>query len=367
LFFIRIYDYNRSKPNTSLPLKIDSKSISMNVVTGTLPSSINYPKYPSISEGRYDTETNIYTYGDGTAKGTATFLNGLAIGDGQYLDSSGQLSSSDVLQSVDYNNYTYQITLEKEIAKYRKLLLELLHPAGMKLKGRFAMKSNSDLSFHVFDALYQGYPLSRLVSDTVVTFNMVSDFTNYSNNIIKFEGVSGTNIANIFTTNTIVKFTTANGDYGGGLINSINYLANTITLTTNTWLTFGNVAIVSSNANSCTINITALTNSYNIINNGVYSNTAAPLRDIIKAGDIIQTNNMIRTVSSVNYSTNVITLTANLTYGSSGYMSVRRTYTGIPSNFIVYGPVGQEYFTEIVTEDGLYTITDESGKTILLD
>jgi len=367
LFFIRIYNYNKAKPNTSLPLKIDSKSISMNVVTGALASSIGYPRYPTVSEGRYDTDNNIYTYGDGTAKGTATFLNGLTIGDGQYLDSAGQLSSFDVLQSVDYNNYTYQITLEKEIAKYRKLLLELLHPAGMKLKGRFAMKSNSDISFHIYDALYQGYPLSRLVSDTVVTFNMVSDFTNYSNNIIKFEGVSGTNIANIFTTNTVVKFTTANGDYGSGLINSINYLANTITLTTNTWLTFGNVAIVSSNANSCTINITALTDSYNIINNGVYSNTAAPLRDIIKTGDVVQTGNMTGIVKSVNYSSNVITLTANLTYSSSGYMSVRRIYRGIPSNFIIYGPVGQEYFTELTTENGLYSITDEDGKTILLD
>jgi len=76
---------------------------------------------------------------------------------------------------------------------------------------------------------------------------------------------------------------------------------------------------------------------------------------------------MTSTVSSVNYSTNVITLTANLTYGSSGYLSVRRTYIGLPSKFIVYGPVGQEYFTEVVTEDGLYTITDEDGKTILLD
>jgi hypothetical protein len=368
LFFIRIYNYSKARPNTSLPLKIDSKSISMNVVTGTLSSSVGYPRYSTIAEGRYDTANNIYTYGDGTAKGTATFLNGLTIGDGQYLDSTGQLSSSDVLQSVDYNNYTYEITLEKEIAKYRKLLLELLHPAGTRLRGRFAMKSNSKLDFHVYDALYQGYPLSRLMSDTTVRFNMVSDFTNYSNNIITFTNLGvGTNIGNIFTTNTQVTFTTANGDVGGGLINSINYIANTITLTTNTWLTFGNVAIVSSNANSCTINIIALTDSYNIINNGVYSNTAAPLRDIIKVGDIIQTNNMTSTVSSVNYSTNVITLTANLTYESSGYLSVRRTYIGLPSKFIVYGPVGQEYFTEVVTEDGLYTITDEDGKTILLD
>ena len=36
----------------------------------------------------------------------------------------------------------YQITLEKEIAKYRETLLSLLHPSGMKVLGRYALKSD---------------------------------------------------------------------------------------------------------------------------------------------------------------------------------------------------------------------------------
>ena len=67
-------------------------------------------------------------YGDGNAKGTASFLNGLVISEGQYLDSRGQPSSFSVLQNEIYNNYTYQITVQKEIDKYRSTLLNLLHP-----------------------------------------------------------------------------------------------------------------------------------------------------------------------------------------------------------------------------------------------
>ena len=62
----------------------------------------------------YD-KTGVRKYGDGTAKATATFLNGLVLGQGQYLNSQGRLSSFSKLESEDYNNYTYQITVQKEI------------------------------------------------------------------------------------------------------------------------------------------------------------------------------------------------------------------------------------------------------------
>ncbi|WP_339941548.1 hypothetical protein, partial [Undibacterium luofuense] len=62
-------------------------------------------------------------------------MNGLVIGQGQYLNSQGQPSSFNVLQSQTYNNFTYQITVEKEIAKYRDILLGLLHPTGTNVIG----------------------------------------------------------------------------------------------------------------------------------------------------------------------------------------------------------------------------------------
>ena len=369
LYYIRIYDYNKPKPNTQLPLLIDSKSISMKFVTTPVPADADYPpkQYAIISEDRYDKANNIYTYGDGLAKATVTFLNGLTISDGQYLDTSGQLSSFNILQSADYNNYTYQITLEKEIEKYRKILLELLHPTGTKVRGRFAMKSNNKASLHTFDALYTGYPLSSLTSSTV-QFQMIGSFTNPSNNIIKFNFLgAGTNIANIFYTNTTIRFTTANGEVFSSRVNSINNSANTITLTDNVWLSFANVATVSSNAGSNVINIINLTNSYNIINNGSYTDPLYPLKDIVKVGDTIKVNNMTQTVQSVDFIGKKIVLNGNLTYKSNGYMSVSKTYNGTAQNFILYGPLGTEYRTEIADESGLYIITDELGNILLLD
>jgi hypothetical protein len=368
LYYIRIFDYNKPKPNVQQPLLVDSKSISMKFVTTPIPKAADYPpeQYSLVWNERYDTDNNIYTYGDGQAKANVTFLNGLTMGDGQYLDTSGQLSSFNVLQSADYNNFTYQITLEKEIEKYRKILLELLHPSGTKVRGRFAMKSNNKVNLHSYEALYTGRPLSSLTSSTV-EFDMVADFNNPSNNIIKFSYLgTGTNIANIFLQNTTIKFTDTNGYSFSSKINTVNATANTITLTDNVWLSFANVAIAS-NANSNVINITAITNSYNVINGGVYTDPYYPLKDILKVGDTIKINNMIRTVSSIDYLTNKFSVSADLSYNASGYLSVTKTYHGTAQNFIIYGPLGLEYRTEIVDESGLYTITDELGNILLLD
>jgi hypothetical protein len=68
---VRAYNYN-AIPSIILPLKVYNKNITMPV-------------------------NSVVTYGDGTAKATATFLNGLTISNGQYLDTTGQLSSYDVL------------------------------------------------------------------------------------------------------------------------------------------------------------------------------------------------------------------------------------------------------------------------------
>jgi hypothetical protein len=127
---LRVYDYN-SRPSTSLPLKILGSNATLTLANASFDG--------------FDS-SGIITYGDGSAKASATFLNGLTIGQGQYLNDRGQPSAFSVLQSEYYNNYTYQITVEKEIAKYRETLLNLLHPSGMKVLGRYAIKSNSTFS-----------------------------------------------------------------------------------------------------------------------------------------------------------------------------------------------------------------------------
>ena len=359
LYLLQVFNYS-SIPNYNLPLKIDSGiPISMNLTNSYT---------PVLDDSRYDANTGIKIYGDGTAKATAKFLNGLTIGQGQFLDSSGQPSSFDVLQSVDYNNYTYEITLEKEIAKYRTTLLNLLHPTGMKVIGRYAMKSNSSLSTTVVDAMSAGKSLSYYTGTHNSTVSLGANFTNQSNNIITFSNLSGANLSNIVFANTSsIKFTTSNNDYVTSQIIAVNPTANTVTLKDNVWLTFANVAYGSANINTNIINILLLTNSYNIVNNGSYSNTQYPLKDIIRAGDVVLiANNTQKTVSSVNYLTNVVTLTSNLTANANSLVSVSRTLTASGDNILIFGPVGAQYYPEVTTESG-YSITTEDNTLILID
>ena len=310
LYVLRVYDYN-SSPVYSLPLKIDSSGISM-IISNTY-------------GGKYGDKGYI-TYGDGTAKANTSFLNGLVVSQGQYLDTTGQPSSFDVLQSEIYNNYTYEITLEKEIAKYRETLLGLLHPTGMKVLGRYALNSTNNSNFTVFNLLEKAHKLDYYTQDTSSYATMTSDWVNQSNNIIELHNLNGTTIGDYIFPGDFITLTTTNGFQVHSEIISISNTTNTVTLQDNIWLTFANVAQVVANSGSDTINITSLTGSYNIINNGNYSNTSYPLKDIIYAGDVILiANNTERTVSSIDYENGVITLSSTLDNDSNSYMSVRRT------------------------------------------
>jgi hypothetical protein len=133
LYNLRVYNYN-SNPDPNLYLKIKDKNIEI-----TMSNFAYTPNYNA---------NGIRNYGDGTAKATATFLNGLTISGGQYLNSQGQPSSFNKLQSTIYNNYTYEITVQKEISKYRNILLNLLHPTGMQLLGRYKMISGAKFNFN---------------------------------------------------------------------------------------------------------------------------------------------------------------------------------------------------------------------------
>ena len=155
LYNLRVFNYS-SQPNPAKPLLIANSggvSITMANVAYTTSTYIPSP---------YN-QYGVRNYGDGNADATAKYLNGLVIGQGQYLDSSGQLSSYDVLQSSDYNNFTYQITVEKAISDYRNTLLNLLHPSGIKLIGRFALKSNSTALFTLANELNSQKYLSDII------------------------------------------------------------------------------------------------------------------------------------------------------------------------------------------------------------
>jgi hypothetical protein len=363
---LRVFNYN-TIPNTSLELKIDN-NINM------IPVNSNFPDYTVTTyfggktyTRTYD-DTGVIKYGDGNAKGFAKFLNGLVISQGQYLNSRGQPSSFDVLQSNIYNNYTYELTVEKEIAKYKDVLLNLLHPSGMKVVGRFAMKSDAYVNYHGLEGLYTGKSLTSYTGYPGSSVTMVTDFTNTSNNILKFNNLAGANLAGFLFSNSIIEVTPTHGPNIRSELISFSTTSNTVVLKDNTWLTFANVAFVSANTNSNVINIKSLTNSYNIVNNGNYSNTSYPLKDIVYAGDRIligsNTSNS-RVVSSVDYINGKIYLTSNSSLTSANtLLTVNRTLSA-QTSVRIYGPLGQQYIPQLITESG-NILTTEAGEIILL-
>jgi hypothetical protein len=352
---LRVFNYN-SKPNTQINLTID-KNI-----------------FLSMANTQYDSNydvTGVRTYGDGTAKANASFLNGLSVSEGQYLSSKGQPSSFSVIQSEIYNNYTYQVTVEKEIAKYRDMLMSLIHPTGMRVVGRYAMKANGDFYFRGLEALDQGYPLRYYTGYTGSTVVMHSDFSNKSNNIIKFENLIGANIESFITPGeTHIQISPTNGPNVTALITSMDSIANTVTIQSNVWLTFANVATVLANSGSNVINILTVTDAYDIVNNKNYSNPNYPIKDIVFAGDTIKVaSNTQRTVTLVDYANNKIYVNTNFGANINSYMSVARTFvanTSLTSDQIfLFGPVGQQYIPELITQDGL-SITTQDGRILLL-
>jgi hypothetical protein len=121
---------------------------------------------------------------------------------------------------------------------------------------------------------------------------------------------------------------------------------------------------VTANSGTNIINITSLTNSYDIINNGVYSNTAYPLKDIVYAGDyVLVANNTEKQVQSVNYTSGIIYLNGNLSSPANSLMSVRRT---ISTNIVrIDGFLGTVYYPSLTDELG-NILTTEDGSYILL-
>jgi hypothetical protein len=81
---------------------------------------------------------NLKALGDGTAQASSNILTGVYFYAGRYINDDGHLSSFNFLQDRDYyQNYSYVVRLDASLREYRKALLDLLHPAGMKLLGEY--------------------------------------------------------------------------------------------------------------------------------------------------------------------------------------------------------------------------------------
>jgi hypothetical protein len=74
--------------------------------------------------------------GDSNAQVSATIVRGAFTYPGRYLNDDGHLSSYNFLQNRDYyQNFSYVVRVNESLATYRKAVLDILHPGGLKLFG----------------------------------------------------------------------------------------------------------------------------------------------------------------------------------------------------------------------------------------
>lgn len=87
--------------------------------------------------------------GDGNANLTAV-IGTVARTPGEYVGTNGWLSANKYLQDLStYQPYTYMITVDENLEKYRDVVKRLLHPAGARLLARRTIESVGDLSVDI--------------------------------------------------------------------------------------------------------------------------------------------------------------------------------------------------------------------------
>jgi hypothetical protein len=305
---IRVYNY------FSVPRVFDETDSSNTVIQ----IDTEIAPYPSFkldtgADPSYGYVNGFKQYGDGNAKASARFLNGLIYGDGKYLDTKGQPSSYSVLQNKYNNDYTYELAVEVPISLYRDMLKNILHPSGMNILGKELLDNEKSFTVRSSSTLANSYPLWIYSSTANVT--MSTNFVNTATNIIQFAGITPAEMANTILPNQRILIE-RNGANVYSKVDSVDYANTKIITFVNPFLTYNNVAYGFANASSNIINITSNTTNYGkFINNNEWHVPEAnvnPIREIMFAGDKLLMNNITYTVSTVSYGTYANTTTITL-------------------------------------------------------
>ena len=220
---LRVYNYT-GLPSYGSPIyDLNNGLISMNMTNGLIASqSIDQTSIFILSDTRYSSSNGMIQYGDGTATATAAFQSGLNSANGHYIDDSGFPSGYNVLQSKTYNNFTYELTLQKEFARYKDTLLNLLHPTGTQVIGRFAEADDAPFNFVMEDFSANGYPLNYITGSNDTFITMLPNNIGASNTIT-FNNIFGANIANLVPVNSYVRMFTTIGTNVTSKVVSVSY------------------------------------------------------------------------------------------------------------------------------------------------
>ncbi len=357
-YLLRTYNYT-SNTKTNLQLKITDRTAGPNLYID-LDSTYD----TTDDSGNYIFRNGIRTYGNGAAQATAKFLNGLIIGNGQYLNDDGFPSSFRVLQSKDYNNFTYDLTVEKSFEAYKDTLYKLLHPAGAKVVPINALKSSETINVNSVSFESNSLPLAFYTGTSGSNATVYATFANPSNNIIKLDALAGANIASFINVNTIISITNTNGPNLYSTVTSVNLASNTVTVSDNVFLRFANVAFGNTISSNAQINITEVTKQYDLINNGEWSNTDYKLYDLAFIGDSIRvyanaTHDYTGTITYVSYGNNAIFVTPSPSFNAT------KANVWIGRNLVsttveIYNNLGEAGTPYLTTQAGDTLITQDN-------
>ena len=306
------------------------------------------------------TTSGIYTtgrkiYGNGSAKATVNFSNGVQYGAGFYQNADGQPSAYSLLESQNYNNYAYILQVEQALANYANTALAFLHPAGMKYNAYNLLKNN--VSFH--GSMTSEYLNLNKLGYLLSNYNYVANVASGSSNTINFTNLSGSNVANVVAANSFLTIYT-NGIPFYSNVKSVT--SNSITLFDNWVTSVPNVAIATANANSTIININSITNTWNVAT----GNTVSYFSDFMHVYDSVSFDGVnYKQIVHVDQHGLGTTITVNSAYSSAqtGYLSF--TQNTNTSNVWVSGIVQVVEVVDLLAENGSIIIT-EDGRTLLL-
>lgn len=363
-YVLRTYNYT-SNTKTNLQLNITDRELGSNIYLDLVTSYNTYD-----TSGNYLFQNGIRSYGNGAAEATAKFLNGLIVGEGQYLKDDGFPSSFQVLQNEDYNNFTYQLTVQKSFDAYKDVLFKLLHPSGTKIIPINALKSQETIENNRESFQANSHTLHYYTGSTSSNATIYTNFTNKSNNIVKFDALAGANIALFMFPGAKFSINSTNGPNVFSEIISVNYTSNTAVIKDNVFTSFANVATANVTTSNNRINIRTVTNEYDIINNGEYSNTSNKMQDIAFIGDSIRvvsgSNAFYGTIAYVSYSNNVIFANTTIPFTSTtANVSISRNVSAYDGSVNIYNSLGSVFFPELITQSG-QSITTQDGRILIL-
>jgi hypothetical protein len=241
---LRIFDY-KGTLNTSAQIHSDDGLVSSNVVS-------------------------ILYYGDGRAKASASFENGLIRLPGLYVGTDGHISSDKRLQDGDkYHNFSYVINTTQDYYQFKNSLNNLVHPLGSKT---FVNRIDSNTE-----------NIEKTISDnTIIQLTLTDTFNiaNGGNNMVctntSANVATTVNVGDIVTLTSLYKLIsgTANTTLGSNSVvglstNFINDIieGDTIVLSTGNTEVVSNVVSANSFYTQNVINITSTGVTINLLFN----------------------------------------------------------------------------------------------------